>query len=395
MSNEDFLKKLFLIKPNLKPLEKYNGIDTKISFECLVCGDVFTSTPYVQLRNNNGCGCKKCEGVKQKTHEEYLLELKELNKNIVPIEKYKNRHTKILHKCLICNYTWSVKPSNLLSSSGCPCCSHKVVVKGINDLWTTDPDIAKLLVNLQDGYEVTRTSHKKLDWRCPHCHNIAKGKFVHSVVKNQKISCKHCSDGVSYPMKFTVSVFSQLKIPIDTEVRFEWCKYKMNNQNKTGFYDIVFNYNNNKYIIELDGAFHFKDNNMSGQRLEDSKFIDEEKDRLAFENGYKIIRIKSIQSTPEYMTNAITTSELSDILNFDEVDFDKANKDALSSLVYDSAILWGKYHSSRTISEILGIRQEVVVRYLNKARKSGLCDYDGHLEQIKSGMRNGKYDRKG
>ena len=60
---------------------------------------------------------------------------------------------------------------------GCGCCNGKVVVKGINDMWTTNPELAKLLVNPDDGYKYTSTSGKKVDWRCPICNTIIYSKL--------------------------------------------------------------------------------------------------------------------------------------------------------------------------------------------------------------------------
>ena len=46
-----------------------------------------------------------------------------------------------------------------------------------------------------------------------------------------------------------------------------------------------------KLIIETDGGFHRTDNLMSGQTAEESKFIDDAKDKCAIDNGYKVIRV--------------------------------------------------------------------------------------------------------
>lgn len=59
---------------------------------------------------------------KRKTHKEYVLELEERNPNIEVVETYINADTKILHRCKIDGYEWSVKPSHILSGIGCPKC---------------------------------------------------------------------------------------------------------------------------------------------------------------------------------------------------------------------------------------------------------------------------------
>ena len=41
--------------------------------------------------------------------------------------------------------------------------------KGINDLWTTCPEVAQLLLNPEDGYKLTKSSGKHVDFKCPNC----------------------------------------------------------------------------------------------------------------------------------------------------------------------------------------------------------------------------------
>lgn len=62
--------------------------------------------------------------------------------------------------CRIDGYSWSPIAFSMYRN-GCPVCANKVIIKGINDLWTTHPHIAKLLTNEEDGYNVTFGSAKK------------------------------------------------------------------------------------------------------------------------------------------------------------------------------------------------------------------------------------------
>ena len=61
----------------------------------------------------------------RKTHEQYLLELKEKSISIKPIEEYRGYDTSILHECPKCKRTdWLAIPSNVLArkSLACPDC---------------------------------------------------------------------------------------------------------------------------------------------------------------------------------------------------------------------------------------------------------------------------------
>lgn len=126
---------------------------------------------------------------------------------------------------------------------------------------------------------------------------------------------------------------------------------------------------------------------MSGQSEEESKYIDAEKDKLAMLNGYKVIRIDAMKSNLEYMKNSILSSQLNDIFDLSVINWIDCAKSSLSSLIIECANLWKVYRNANKISKIINKRQEIVTRYLNKATKLGLCDYDGKLELQKSGIR--------
>lgn len=387
INNEEFLKELSIKRPNIEALEKYHGVDGKIRCKCRICDYEFETTPYVLLSSNKGNGCRKCNGTVTKTHEEYIQEIKEKSLNIIPIEKYQTCHKNILHKCLICNYEWSARPANILNGKGCPACNGKKINIGFNDLWTTHPHIAELLENPDDGYKVTYGSGKKFVFKCPNCGEL-RTSAVNMVVRNG-FSCKRCSDGISYPMKFTMCLLEQLKMTFDTEQRFDWCTFynPYKRIDTYGIYDITFEHKNIKYILEVDGYFHYKTNTMSNQSEEESKYIDAEKDKLAMLNGYKVIRIDAMESNLEYMKNSILSSQLNDIFDLSVINWIDCAKSSLSSLIIECANLWKVYRNANKISKIINKRQEIVTRYLNKATKLGLCDYDGKLELQKSGIR--------
>ena len=94
------------------------------------------------------------------------------------------------------------------------------------------------------------------------------------------------------------------------------------------------------------------------------------------------------------MRESISNSLIGSLFDLSNINWDKSNIDALSSRVIESAKLWNLYHNAHKISDLLGIRQEVITRYLRKATKAGLCDYDGKEEQRKSGRRQGLINAK-
>lgn len=393
-TNDEFVEELNEKRPNIIPLEPFSGVDNKIKCRCKTCGDEFYTTPYVLLSGKSGNGCRKCAGTKKKTHEEYVQELFEKNIPVEALERYKGNQVNILHKCQKCGYEWSARPANILNGKGCPACVGKAVMRGYNDLWTTHPHIAEWLENAMDGYRFTYGSNKKVNWKCPYCGRVVSNP-VSKIVRSNRIPCPKCSDGVSYPMKFTMSVFDQLNIPIETEKRFKWCTFNLSDgKSHYGIYDIVFSHNSNQYIVEVDGDFHRNDGCKTGHSLETSQAIDAAKDELAAQNGYHMIRIPVYDSTIDSLKDSILKSELAGMFDFSNIDWTQCHRIAVSSRVVKAAELWNKYHSAHAIADEMKIRQECVTKYLRKATKAGLCHYDGKEEQRKSGRKQGLINAK-
>ena len=69
-----------------------------------------------------------------------------------------------LVKCIKDGYEFEILEHNLSRNYGCPVCSNRKIIRGINDVATTHPDIAKLIANTDDSYNVSFSSSKKLDF---------------------------------------------------------------------------------------------------------------------------------------------------------------------------------------------------------------------------------------
>ncbi|MBR4117488.1 MAG: zinc-ribbon domain-containing protein, partial [Methanocorpusculum sp.] len=81
---------------------------------------------------------------------------------------------KVWWKCSICGYEWKSIVCDRNSDTGCPACSGKVTVSGINDLATTNPNLVKEWHPTKNGsitpYNVTKCSNKKVWWTCDKGH---------------------------------------------------------------------------------------------------------------------------------------------------------------------------------------------------------------------------------
>lgn len=126
MTHEEYVNRLLQVNPSVQVIGSYKNIVTPILHKCVIHDYAWKTSPSSVLQ---GCGCPKCKTERfrykvNKTHDEYVQELKIKNPNILVIGNYINNQTPILHKCLLDGYEWNVRPGNLLQGKGCPKCNE-------------------------------------------------------------------------------------------------------------------------------------------------------------------------------------------------------------------------------------------------------------------------------
>lgn len=143
-THEEFMEEVNFKNPNINNIlivGRYINKRTKIECKCLLDNYEWSPLPQSLL---NGKGCFECEKRRRsKSHEKFVSQLYDLNKNIKVVGRYKNTHTNIEVKCLIDNHIWNPTPNNLLQLGYCPKCfreeqsriqtkSHKTFIKELN-----------------------------------------------------------------------------------------------------------------------------------------------------------------------------------------------------------------------------------------------------------------------
>lgn len=344
LTHEEFKSKLTKVKPNIILLGKFKNTRTKIHAKCVDCN--YEWFPTANTLINTPHGCPNCAGVTRITIDDLIKVFNKHSLELIDNIKIKNFNSKLNMnvRCRKCNYEFSTTYNRVnYQNSSCPVCKNKKVLKGYNDIWTTNSEIAKLLSNKDDGFKYTYASNKKLDWECPMCGNII-NKSV-SDVYYRGLHCQNCSDGLSYPEKFIRNLLMATNIRFDYQKIFEWAKDK-----KYDFYLPDFN-----CIIETHGNQHYEENKYFNSRtLSEEQENDLYKENKAIEHGIKnYIVLDCRKSECEWIKESILKSKLLTLCNINQntINWDKINLKSNNSLIYEVCELYKNGVSKEEIVE--------------------------------------------
>lgn len=257
-----------------------------------------------------------------------------------------------------------------LSSTLIKKCNFGYAIK--QPVGVTHPDLVKYFENSEDAFKYSAYHTSPVSMMCPICGFLKKQTV--ELLTLSGFSCPRCSDGKSWAEKFMFSILEQLKVKFKNEITkkdngFEWVgKYR---------YDFYVEYEDKKFLIEMDGHFHDGSN---FHKYEDVYSVDLKKDKLAIDNKFCLIRINcrypNVNSRFEFVKNNILNSSLRDFLNLNRINWELANKNALSSYVKTASSFYNDgVTSPAKIGKLLGISPATVRKYLNIASKIGWCNY--------------------
>ena len=379
-THDEFIEEIGIINPDIEIIGKYEGNKKHIGVICKRCGNQYDSTPNNLL---SGKRCKICANIdngknKRKTNIQFIKELLDLDLGIIALDEYQGKETKINFQCTK-GHIWESRPSDILHGYGCPFCSGNKVLKGFNDMWTTNPDMARMLLYNDLGYKLSEGSNKKVDFICPDCG--APKRISPHQLGTYGLACHICSDGISYPNKFARALLKQLPV---CNVQYEWNPDWL----KPYFYDNYFEYNGLDYILEMDGGLgHGQISFNSSKKDIDGIKRDILKDNLAKEHGLIVIRIdcnyRNVLNRFEYIKNNIINSELSKMFDLNSIDFDLCNQTATKSLSLQAANLYDQGLKIKDISSKLEIPYSTIYTWLKRLSSEGLCSYQPILGRPK------------
>jgi Fe2+ or Zn2+ uptake regulation protein len=366
-THDEYLKKLDEVRSNVEPLEEYIDTNTPIRHRCKICDYKWPLRPARALYGNV---CPNCSGKIKRTHEEYVVQLSQLQPNIEVAEEYISRHTKILHRCKLDEYEWKTDPGYFFQGGGCPVCSGKTISPAPiykNSIWWSEHrGLFSKFMTEDQMKTIMPNSGKKITMTCPDC-GRQKSISPNTVFRTHSIGCI-CSDGVSYPNKFVYALLNQLEIEYSPEHTFKWSNKKR--------YDVYIPLLN--CVIENHGEQHYDNafKQLDSRTLEEEQENDRYKKELALKNGItQYIVLDCRESNVDWLKNNILNSVLSEIFDLSTIDWIRCHEFACSNLVNVVADLWNKGSGVYTIVKEMRLSDTTVVRYLKQAAECGLCDY--------------------
>lgn len=132
----------------------------------------------------------------------------EKNKNFNLEELTFGSDKKVWWKCEKDHSFQSVIKSRTYKRSGCPICSNRIIIKGINDVVSVFPEILDMidtsLTNIDDLRKVSKGSKQKAWWRCIKGHNSWEASVKSRLLL--KSGCPVCS-GIRSQMEEDFSIF--------------------------------------------------------------------------------------------------------------------------------------------------------------------------------------------
>lgn len=248
-------------------------------------------------------------------------------------------------------------------------CGNCINTKKENTIKYNYPNLIKYFKNKEDlNYSVG--SHKKVEFVCPDCKKETI-RMIKLVTRNG-YNCPYCKDTLSYPEKYLRNFISQLKIEYEVEKKFYW-----SNNKRYDFYIPSIN-----CIIETNGSQHYQERGFShvgGRTLKEEQENDIYKKNLAINNGIiNYIQLDCSVSNSEYIKNSILKSDISKLINIQEINYDKCSMFACSNMFKLIFNEWNnmEYKNTTIIANKYKVSRRMVSDCLKTGNELGLCKYD-------------------
>lgn len=343
------------------------------------------------IRENNGFGAKR-KYVKW-TDESFKELMSIVNPDIEILGEYTRQDAKIHCRCKIDGYEWYPLAGNLFRGDKCPVCGNQIIVAGLNDIWTTNPELGEMLDNPEDGYVYCEYTNKKLKMHCPYCGT--KKLISPNEIMTKGFGCPTCGSGIKYPERFMRNLLDQIRADYKFQYSPSWITPR-----KYDFY--IYKYN---IIIETNGSQHYEDGFIhlpNFKSAAEQQANDLEKAELALKNGVdKVIFLNCSLSRLDYMKSIICENEdLKEYFDFSNVDWIDIESKSRKSIVYevcefynnmDDVISESMTSLCSYIGEVFHLCADTIEKYLRIGSDIHICnfveDQNSELKKVTSSRR--------
>ena len=263
-----------------------------------LCGKGHKWEAAIKDRSRRGSSCPYCSGRKAIVGVNDLVTLNPKlaaqwhptkNLKLKPEQFSANSHKKVWWKCDK-GHEWEAIIGHRSEGNGCPYCSGRKAIVGVNDLVTLSPKLSAQWHATLNGSlkpeDFTAGSNKKVWWLCGKGH-----KWMTTIYdRSHGSGCPKCSNCVSKTETRLYGTF----LNADKNINFEHGKkiFVPWKRNKSASIDIYAEYKERKFVIEYDGdAVH--DGRISGKGLEYHLNNDSLKTQALLDGGIIVFRLRA------------------------------------------------------------------------------------------------------
>lgn len=287
------------------------------------------------------------------------------------------------------NEDW-IEESHLLGKNGgCNVCAHAKILRGHNDIATTEPWMIDWLYDKNDAYIHASNSHELVAVKCKYCgKKRSKYMRISELNRYNSIGCD-CSDYISYPEKLMTNVLEQAKENVIRQYNKSDAKWCLD-------YKFDFYLENHDTIIETHGGQHYNESKFKITYEEQHK-IDLHKEELGKKNlSGEYIVIDCRYSKLDYIkTSILTNKKLNELIDLSNINWHKANEFATSNLVKEVCNYYDEHENCllQEIGKIFGIHRDTVRYYLVRGTELGWCLYNPSLYNQKKKIKSIEFDK--
>lgn len=186
-----------------KPSDEHYKSDSKVWWKCRDCG--FEWKALIRNRTEHKTGCPACSGKRvvpgfndlKTVAPDIAKQWSSKNKGVSPQDVTKHSCRKVWWKCDK-GHEWQATIGSRTIGNGCPVCAKDPIIKGVNDLATTHPDILKKWSDKNTDVTPSKIGinyKKQVWWKCEVCGADYKAQ-PKTVLSIKGPGCKNCTSKV-------------------------------------------------------------------------------------------------------------------------------------------------------------------------------------------------------